>query len=95
MPENNNNNYQSETPEIADQPSDDQHFVRLDNSNASDHSIYDKLSTPCYDPEAAKIVEEARIGTLDDNVDITDPNYNETETQVIEQELDAGHYRTP
>lgn len=94
MPENNTSNYQPEAPEIVDQPGDDQQFVRLNNANSSDSSIYDKLSEPRYNPEAAKIAAEARIGTLDDNVDITDPSYNEAETQIIEQELDSGHYRT-
>jgi len=75
-----------------DQPADGQHFVRLDNANSQDNSIYDKLSGPRYNPEAAKIAEEARIGTLDDNVDITDPDYDEAETQVIEDELASGHY---
>ncbi len=90
MPEN-NIDYQQST--IVDQPGDDQHFVRLDNANAQDNSIYDKLSSPRYDPETAKIVEEAKIGTLDDDVDITDPNYNEAETRIIEDELASGHYR--
>lgn len=80
--------------EIVDQPGDDQHFVRLDNSSARDNSIYDKLSEPRYDPESAKIAAEAAIGTLDDNVDITDPDYNESKTERIEQELSSGHYRT-
>lgn len=84
----------SSTTAIVDQPGDDQHFVRLNNANSQDNSIYDKLSEPRYNPEAAKIAEEAAIGTLDDNVDITDPDYNEAETQVIESELASGHYRT-
>lgn len=84
----------SSTTAIVDQPGDDQHFVRLNNANSQDNSIYDKLSEPRYNPEAAKIAEEAVIGTLDDNVDITDPDYNEAETQVIESELASGHYRT-
>ncbi len=83
----------SSTTAIVDQPGDDQHFVRLNNANSQDNSIYDKLSEPRYNPEAAKIAEEAAIGTLDDNVDITDPDYNEAETQVIESELASGHYR--
>ena len=84
----------SSTTAIVDQPGDDQHFVRLNNANSQDNSIYDKLSEPRYNPEAAKIAEEAAIGTLDDNVDITDPDYNEAETQIIESELASGHYRT-
>lgn len=73
--------------EIVDQPGNDQRFVALDNSNASDHSIYDKLNSPRYNPVAAKIAEEAKIGTLDDGVDITDPNYNEAKTEAIEREI--------
>lgn len=76
-------------PHPADEYSDDgaQRFVHLDNANAGDNSIYDKLSEPRYNPEAAKIAAEAAIGTLDDNVDITDPNYNDQEAQTIEQQL--------
>lgn len=86
MPDNNSNQDRD--------PLTDEHYVRLNNANSQDKSIYDKLSDPRFDPEAAKIAEEARIGTLDDNVDITDPDYNEAETKVIESELSSGHYRT-
>lgn len=86
MPDNNSNQDR--------EPLTDEQYVRLNNANSQDKSIYDKLSDPRFDPEAAKIAEEARIGTLDDNVDITDPDYNEAETKVIESELSSGHYRT-
>ncbi len=86
MPDNNSNQDRD--------PLTDEQYVRLNNANSQDKSIYDKLSDPRFDPEAAKIAEEARIGTLDDNVDITDPDYNEAETKVIESELSSGHYRT-
>lgn len=72
---------------------EDQEYVHLKNANSTDRSIYDRLSDPRFDPESAKIVEEAKIGTLDDNVDITDPDYDETKTQDIESELSSGHYR--
>lgn len=85
MPDNNNTQDR--------EPITDQQFVRLNNSNSQDASIYDKLSEPRFDPESAKIAEEARIGTLDDGVDITDPDYDESEAQIIESELDSGKYR--
>lgn len=86
MPDNNSNQDR--------EPIQNQEYVRLNNANSNDHSIYDKLNDPRFDPEAAKIAEEARIGTLDDHVDITDPDYNEAETKAIENELNAGRYRT-
>jgi len=84
MPDNNSNQDR--------EPITDQHYVRLENADSRDNSIYDKLSDPRFDPESAKIAEEARIGTLDDNVDITDPDYDEAATQTIEDELNSGHY---
>lgn len=38
-------------------------------------------------PDAIKLAEDEINGTLDDNVDIAEPNYNEAETEKIEQKL--------
>lgn len=69
---------------------DRERYVPLENSNSRDNSIYDKLAESRFDADSAKIAEEAAIGTLDDNVDITAPNYDESKTELIEQELNAN-----
>lgn len=66
---------------------DNNQYVPLDNSNSQTPNILDKLGEPRFNAESAKIAEEAKIGTLDDNTDITDPDYDEAKTQAIEATL--------
>ncbi len=40
-------------------------------------------------PEAEKLAQDETLGTLDDHVDITDPDYNESEAKDIERQLAA------
>lgn len=40
-------------------------------------------------PDAEKIEQDKVLGTLDDHVDIGDPNYNETKAKERERELAA------
>lgn len=54
--------------------------------NSSD--AYQKLNQSlAYGPEADKLAADEANGTLDDHVDITDPDYNEAETKDIERDL--------
>lgn len=62
-------------------------YIPLENANAESPNILDKLSEPRFNADNAKIVEEAKIGNLDDHVDITDPDYNDLEAQEIEASL--------
>ncbi len=56
--------------------------------NSSD--AYKKLDQSlAASPEANKLAEDEANGTLDDHVDITDPDYNEAETKNIEHKLAA------
>lgn len=71
---------------------DNTKFIPLDNSSAHAPSILGKMTEPRNNPEIARVAEEAKIGNLDDHVDITDPDYDETKAQEIEATLDP-HYR--
>lgn len=65
-----------------------QQYVMLDNDSAANGSIYDKLNGPEFNTETAKIAADAAVGTLDDNTDITAPDYDEAKTEAFEAALD-------
>lgn len=54
------------------------------NSSTAYQKLDESLS---HRPDAEKLNQDITLGTLDDHVDITDPEYNETKTKQIEVEL--------
>lgn len=65
-------------------------------SSRNSSNAYQKLDQSlASSPEADKLAEDEANGTLDDHVDITDPDYNEAETKNIEYKLAAKDGITP